>query len=109
MAGYGRVRYSMRGKCDGFADMLEAAHPGNKALDAHAKSGVGHGAVAAQIQIPFEVRFRQPVLLQTLPQQFQVVDALPAPNHFAKTLGRDEIRAESNFRTIWCRSGSRKL
>ena len=58
-------------KCDGFADMLQSAHPGYEALHSHAEAGVGDAAVAAQIEIPVERFFRQMMLVETLLQQFQ--------------------------------------
>ena len=42
------------GKWDGFADVLQAADPGDGALDAHAEAGVRNGSVAAQVEIPLE-------------------------------------------------------
>ena len=50
--------------------MLESAHPGDDALDAHAEAAVGHGAVATQIEIPLEGLLRQLVLFDALEQQF---------------------------------------
>ena len=36
------------------ADVVEAADPGNGALDAHAEPDVGGGAVAAPVEVPLE-------------------------------------------------------
>ncbi len=85
---------------DGLADMLQAAHPGDESLDAHAESGVRNGAIPAQIDIPVEVRCRQIVFLQALQQQVQIVDALAAADDFAVAFGRDEIDAQRHFRTV---------
>src|SRR6266853_5791728 len=61
---------------DGFADVLQAAHPGDETLDAHAESGVRNRAVAAEIEIPIEGFGRQIMVLQALQQQIEIVDAL---------------------------------
>jgi membrane associated rhomboid family serine protease len=43
------------GEGDGFAhDVVEAADPGDRALDAHAEAAVRDAAVAAQVQVPLE-------------------------------------------------------
>ena len=46
----------MEGPCegDGFADVVEAADPGDDTLDAHAEAAVGDAAVAAQVEVPLE-------------------------------------------------------
>ena len=45
--------------------MVEAADPGDGALDAHAETAVRHTAVAAKVKVP----------LEGFPGQFVVVDA----------------------------------
>ena len=88
--------------------MLQTAHPGDEALDSHTESGVRNAAEAAQIQIPVERFARQMVLVETLQQQFQIVDALAAADDFAVAFRRDEIDAQRDLRTIFGRAGNRK-
>ncbi len=71
---------------DRLADMGQLADPGHHALDAHAEAGMGHGAVAAQVEIPGEGLARQLVLGQALLEQRQVVDALAAADDLAVAL-----------------------
>ena len=54
------------------AHVLEAADPGDDALDAHAEPAVRHAAVAAQVEVPLEGLLRQLVLLDPLQQQVEV-------------------------------------
>jgi hypothetical protein len=42
------------GEGDGFADVVEAANPCDRALDAHAEAAVRDAAVAAEVQVPLE-------------------------------------------------------
>lgn len=48
---------------DGFANVFQAADPGNRAFDAHPEARMRHGTELAQIQVPFERFFRKPMLL----------------------------------------------
>src|SRR5215475_9064249 len=64
------------GKRDCFTHVLQAAHPGHGALNAHAEPGVRHAAKLAQVQIPLEGRFREIVFLDALQQQVIVANAL---------------------------------
>ena len=50
--------------------VIEGAHPGHHALDAHAEARVRHAAVAAQVEIPLERLARQLVLIDARAQQF---------------------------------------
>src|SRR5947209_6756459 len=63
-------------KWNGLTYVLQAADPGNGALNAHAEPSMRHAAVLAQIEIPLERRLRQPVLLNALEQQVVVANAL---------------------------------
>src|ERR1041385_4950656 len=81
--------------------MLQAAHPGDEPFHAHPEAAVGHAAELSQIDIPAEGLTRQTVLVDALQQQIQIVNALPATDHFAVTFGRDEINAEHNFGTVF--------
>ena len=47
---------------DGLAEMRDAADPGHAALDSHAEAGVGHGAVASDLEVPAERLLGQSVL-----------------------------------------------
>jgi hypothetical protein len=46
--------------------MVEAANPGDRAFDAHSKSGVRNPAVFSQIEIPLERRLGQAMLVDPL-------------------------------------------
>src|SRR5579862_6067378 len=48
---------------DGFANVFEAADPCYRALNAHAEAGVRNATILAQVQIPLERLFRQPVFV----------------------------------------------
>ena len=98
MLGLGAIDHSW--ERDGFADVLQAAHPGDETLDAHAEAGVRDRAVFAQIQVPLERFARQFVLFQALEQQVQIVDALAAADDFAVTFGRDEVDAQRDIGAI---------
>ena len=74
-----------------FADVLQAAHPGDKALHAHSKPGVRHRPELAQVQIPFEGLAGKLVLFQAFQQQIQVMDALAAADDFAVSFRHDEV------------------
>src|ERR1051325_1762235 len=63
-------------KRNGFTHVLQAADPRHGALNPHAKAGVRHTAKLAQVQIPLERRFRQPMLMDTLEQMVVVANAL---------------------------------
>lgn len=42
------------GEGDRFSDVVEVAEPAYDSFDAHAEACVGDGAVAAQVEVPFE-------------------------------------------------------
>ena len=92
---------------DGFANVLQPAHPRDEALDAHAESGVRNGAVLAQVEVPVERFARQIVFVQALQQQIQIVNALPAADDFAVAFGRDEIDAQRELPGAPARAGNR--
>src|SRR2546423_12995812 len=75
-------------------DVLCAANPGYGALEAQTKAGVGHAAVAAQIQIPLEGIFGKIVLTQALDQQIVIVNTLAAADDFAIAFGREHVEGE---------------
>src|SRR3954451_6589159 len=81
------------GKRNGLANVLNAAHPCRAALDAHTESGMGHAAVATQIQIPFECFLRQSMCRNLLLKKFGRSVALTAANHFTVTLRLQHINA----------------
>src|SRR6478752_4269653 len=83
-----------------FTHVLQAAHPGHGALNAHAKPGVRHAAKLAQVQIPLERRFRQIVFLNTLEQQVVVANALRAADNLAVAFRRQHIHAQRQLRAL---------
>jgi hypothetical protein len=48
--------------------VVEAADPGYDSLDAHAEAAVLDGAILAQVEIPLEGSYREPMLLNPLKQ-----------------------------------------
>src|SRR5690242_998812 len=68
--------------------MLQPAHPGHEALDAHAESGVRNAAVLPKVEIPFKRLARKVVFLKALQQHIQVVDALASTDDLAIALRR---------------------
>src|SRR5262245_36321617 len=71
------------GKRNCLAHMLETANPGHGPLDSHAKAGMRHPAVLAEIQIPLESIFRQLMVTDALQQQVVIADALRATDDLA--------------------------
>src|SRR5690349_8555129 len=65
-------------KRDDFADVLEAADPGDGALETEAKAGVDEGAVAAEVEIPVVGIERKPFFLDAPNELVVVVLALRA-------------------------------
>ena len=82
---------------DRLADVLDAAHPGDHALGAHPKAGVGHGAILAQFQIPFEGFFGQIFVMDAFQQQVGVRDALRAAADLAVAFGGQQVHALADF------------
>src|SRR5215212_11139809 len=76
---------------DGLADVLDAAHPCDAALDAHAEARVRDAAVAAQVEVPLERLARQAVLFELFFQKFERGRALAAADDFAVALGREHV------------------
>ena len=50
------------GEGDSLSYVIQAANPGNGALDAQAKTAMWHAAVAAQVQVPLEGFFGKVML-----------------------------------------------
>ena len=80
---YGYSRYSMRGKRNRFANVLQPADPRDRPLDPHAEPAVGHRAVAAEVEIPLEGLLRQLVLLDPLEQEIEIGQPLAAADDLA--------------------------
>ncbi len=83
------------GKRNRLANVIQGADPCHHSLDAHAKTGVRHRTVAAQIKIPLEGIEWQLVLLDALLQQIVGADALGAADDLAIALGRQHVHAKS--------------
>ena len=66
--------------------MVQAADPGDGPFDAHPKTGVRHGAVTTQVEIPIECLLGQVVGGDLLPQDVQIVFALSAPDEATQAL-----------------------
>src|ERR1035437_7579539 len=82
------------GKGDGFADGVQAADPGDDALDAHAEAAGGDRAVAAQVEVPLEGFFGQLVLIDACVEQLETGDALRASDNFAVAFRGEDIDAK---------------
>src|SRR5213596_3517784 len=86
------------GEGDRLAHVVEAAQPGDAALDAHAEAGVRHGAVAAEIEVPAEGVERELVPSDLRLEHGGVVLALAAANDLAVALRREHVDAEGEAR-----------
>src|SRR6266540_2701557 len=82
-----RKRYAL-------AHVLGAADPGDGALESEAKPSVRHGAVAAEVQIPFERLAWETVGGNPLLEGLQVVLALPASDDLTHSFGGQDVHAE---------------
>ena len=74
--------------------MLDATEPGQGPLDPHAEAAVGHGAVAAQVEVPFERFGRKLVLADPGDEGFQAVLALAASDDFPIALRGEQVARE---------------
>ena len=63
---------------DGFADVAEAANPGNDPFDTHPESRMRNTSVLPEIQVPRELFLGKLVLLDPLQEEVVVVDSLAA-------------------------------
>src|SRR5690606_1501411 len=79
---------------DALAQVLHAAQPRERALEAEPESAVRHAAVAPQVGVPAEGLLRQVLLRDPRPQRLEVVLALGAADDLAVTLARDHVDAE---------------
>lgn len=71
--------------------MVQAAEPGQGAFDAQAEAGVGDGAVAAEVEVPF-VRLRvQLFFLHLGEKDVEVVFALREADDFAEAAVEEEV------------------
>src|SRR5919205_2812106 len=82
---------------DGLADVLDATHPRDAALDAHAEARVRDAAVATQIQVPLEGFARQVVRSELFFEEFERGRALASADDLAVALGRQHVHAEREF------------
>src|SRR5947208_2683832 len=83
---------------DGFADVLETANPGNRALDSESKATVGDRAVASEVEIPIVIVAGQVVLVEALFEQGKVVDPLASADDLPIAFRREQIVAECQLR-----------
>src|SRR5579859_3612224 len=92
------VQHSRERNC--LTNVLEAADPGDGALNAHAEASMRDAAELAQIEIPFESFFGQAVLVNALQQQFVRRHALRAADDFSVAFGGQHINAERELRPL---------
>src|SRR5512147_1926323 len=85
---------------DGFADVLETADPGDRALEANAETGMRDRAVTAEVEIPAERLLGELVLFDALLKERQVVDALRAADDLAVALRREHVGVERAVRLV---------
>src|SRR5260370_1513199 len=83
---------------DNLTNVLCSANPGHHALKAHAKAGVRHAAIAAQVQIPLEGLLGQLLLSQSLDQKIVTRDTLSAADDFAVTLRSQHVKSKRQIR-----------
>jgi len=93
---------------ESFRHVLDAAHPGRAAFDAHAKTGMRHAAITAQIEIPFEGFFRQAVRRDLFSRNSTEVARFAAANYLAVAFGRSTSTPAHNLR-VRDRASCRKL
>src|SRR5205814_3249464 len=77
-----------------FPDVLDAAHPGRAALNAHAEPAVRHAAVTTQIEIPLESIFRQAMRRDLRFEKLDRSRSLAAADHFAIAFRREYIHTK---------------
>ena len=70
-----------------FSHVLYPAHPGGAAFDAHAETGVGDAAVAAEVEVPFERFAGQAVGFDLFFEIFERGRTLAAADDLAVALG----------------------
>src|SRR5579872_1241231 len=87
-------------KRNGFADVLEAADPGDRALNAHTEATVRYAAEFAQVEVPLERFFRQAVLVNALQQQIVRCHALRAADNFSVAFGREHVDTKGKIRPL---------
>src|ERR1700693_2587326 len=92
-----------------FADVRSPAYPGNGAFQAQAEAGMGHAAVAPQIEIPLEGFFRQVVLVQALHQQVVAGDALAAADDLAVAFRGEHVETKGQLGTLRIRLHVKRL
>src|SRR4051812_21083677 len=74
--------------------MLDTRHPGHRALDTEAEARVRNRAVATKIEVPLVIRFAELVLGDPALKHFRAFFALPAADHLAVAVGRDQVAAQ---------------
>src|SRR5688572_9898993 len=74
-------------------DVVQLADPHDDALDAEAEAGVGHAAVAAQVEVPLVVLEVGILLLQPFDEELVLLLADAAADDLAVALGRQEVAA----------------
>ena len=81
--------------------MFDAGHPGGAAFYAHAETGVRDAAVAAEVEVPFEGRLVESVILELLDQVIKVCGALAAADDLTVAFGDKQIYAKRTFRAVF--------
>src|SRR5687768_6272155 len=80
--------------------MFYPAHPGDGAFDAHAKTAVRNGAVAAEVEVPFERLAGQIVGGELFLHIFERRGTLAAADDLAVAFRGEQVDAEGAFGTL---------
>src|ERR1035438_8036461 len=83
---------------DALAEVRDAAHPRDEALETHAEARVRKRPVLPHVEVPLERLERQVVLADAREQQVVVVDALRPADDLAVAFGREHVEAEGDVR-----------
>src|SRR6185369_3414100 len=87
-------------KRNGLSNVLDAAHPRRATLDSHSKTTVRNAAVTSQVEIPLKRFLRKLVQRDLLFEKLERRRTLTTTNHFAITLGREDINTQRQLRSL---------
>jgi len=80
--------------------VVQAADPGDRALDTEAEAGVWHRAIAPQIQEPLERCSRQLMVRERSLERLQVILALAAADDFAVAFRGEDVDTAGHLRVV---------
>jgi len=80
--------------------VFDAGHPRGAAFDAHAEAGVGDGAEASEVEVPFEGFLIEVVSLELFDKVIEIRGAFAAADDLAVAFGCEQVDAEGAFGSI---------